>query len=365
MKLVLLLLLGVVVGAAVLLLRGMRAGASPQPRPAPTGLRPRPTLGSDTEPATVPVAEAPIPPAPAALQAFVWQRAEQLPPAARDALLARLSKLRQPSRALQQLVSPQFIANAGSGEIAELLKGEPLVSARLLAHVNSAAYALSQPLVQVGQAVTFMGLNAVRTLCIQVLMEESFKADSAERQAALDAVWRAASRGSDIALRLAQSLRQPDPGFLATQVTLSFVGHLAATVLLPPQRMLAQGAGSLLARAQQEQEQLGLPAAEIGRLLMIHWGLPQALVDAAARVDQMLVAPSGDGNDPRDALAYLGARWGEQLDERHYAGPTLDDADGHHVHAILQQAGLRRWRDLANTLEWAQAMERLMLTTQG
>lgn len=366
MKLVLVLIGVLLLVGLVLLLRGSRQAPPSKRAPVPAPPPPQ-TLGRapDTPAPRAEVVESPQ--SPVALAGFAWLQAESLSADRRAALLERLQTIRQPSRSLQQLVSPDFIANAGSAELADLVKGEPLASARILARVNSPLYGLQQPMVQLGQAITFMGLNAVRGLCIQYLLDESFKADGPQRQAALDAIWRAASRGGEIAFRLAQALRLPDPGLLATQVVLSFVGHLAAATLLPEPQLATQQGGGLLARTRREQEQLGLPAAELGRLLMQAWGLPAPLVEAACAVDALVVTPLAGSSEAasRRGLAYLAARWGEQLDGSTLAGPALGEEDAHHLERYLQLPALKRWQEFSGSQDWAQAMERLLRTTGG
>lgn len=47
----------------------------------------------------------------------------------------------------------------------------------MLAAVNSPAYGLGRPVAGVGQAVTFMGLNSVRAICMQYALMQAFQAD--------------------------------------------------------------------------------------------------------------------------------------------------------------------------------------------
>ena len=284
-------------------------------------------------------------PAPPALLAFVWQRAEGLPAERTQALLDGLRRTPPPSRAFHQLISPQFVARASSGELSDLVMGEPQVAAKVLAVVNSAAYGLQTPVSAIGQAVTFLGLNSVRSICLQYMLSAPFKADTPAQQQRFDEIWFAGAVASELCFRLAQQLRLPDPGALVTQVVLSFLGHFAGTASMPKQGIAsAADPHSLLARAELEQLALGAPAAEIGGLLLREWALPASLITEVVDIDRLLVTPPGEHEAARAAglaVCYLSARLGEKLSR----GEAVDltsfdpraqaDADYFHLAAYI------------------------------
>ncbi len=257
------------------------------------------------------------PPTPQVLLDFVWQRAESLSAQRKQALLDGLGKTVPPSRAFHQLISPEFVARASSSELSDLVLGEPQVAARVLVLVNSAIYGLQTPVSGVGQAVTFMGLNSVRSICLQYMLSASFKAENPAQQQRFDAIWLASAVASELCFRLAQQLRLPNPGTLVTQVVLSFLGHFAAAASMPKQGAVpATEPQSLLARAQLQQTRLGAPAAEIGGLLLREWALPESLIADVVDIDRLLVTPP-DANPAERAAAlavcYVSARLGELL----------------------------------------------------
>ncbi|HEY1091756.1 MAG TPA: HDOD domain-containing protein, partial [Burkholderiaceae bacterium] len=137
------------------------------------------------------IAAAPVAPIPPALAAFRAQQPEALEPARRAALLADLARIPRPPRALHQLVSPEFLANASSRELSELVAGEPVIAAKIMATVNSPLYRLSTPVTTIGQAVTFLGLNSVRGICMRYLLEDSFSPKSPELRQLFNELWQA------------------------------------------------------------------------------------------------------------------------------------------------------------------------------
>lgn len=270
-------------------------------------------------------------PPPAALASFQRLGRDQLSAQRQAAITAALQRVAQPSRALHQLVSPDFLAQASSADLAELLQGEPQVTAKVLATVNSPLYALQAPVVSLGPAITYLGLNTVRGLCLHYMLEDSFQSSDSGLRRYFDQVWGASSLASELCLRLAQGCHLSDPGALATQVVLSFLGRLAMASVLPTDRLLAMAPLDLLERTRVEQQQLGLGACEVGCLLMQAWQLPGALINETGAIDALLstqppvLSPRAEA---RLAVAYLSARIGEQMMFCELAEPAaLDLAD--------------------------------------
>ena len=193
---------------------------------------------------------------------------------------------------------------------------QPLIAAKVLSTVNAPFYGLHKPVTGIGQAVTFLGMNTVRNICVQYMLAEAFKPRLATSQRAFDGIWRASAIASELCVRLSKALNLPDQGSLSTQVVLGFVGHLSAASLLPPKALDDWLELGRLERAQREQEAMSLSAGEVGGLLMQAWGLPEALVNNVRAIDRVLVtrpSQSPTAESPRLALCYLCARLGERL----------------------------------------------------
>ena len=175
-----------------------------------------------------PVASAPLP---AELASFVWKREAELEPARRDTLLAAVRGIPRPPRSMQQLLSPEFLASASSADLSELVMGEPLIAAKVLSTVNSPLYGLQKTVTSIGQAITFLGMNTVRSICLRYMLDESFKAGDPASQRVFERLWTASAVASELCSRLTKQLHMPDAGTLVTKVVLSFVGHMAVATL--------------------------------------------------------------------------------------------------------------------------------------
>jgi HD-like signal output (HDOD) protein len=234
----------------------------------------------------------------------------------------------RPPKLLHHLLSADFVNASSSAQLVDLIAAEPLLAGRILTVVNSPLYGLKSPMGSIGQAVTYLGLNAVRSLCLQYILIAQFRPDGPERKKLLDATWTTSALTSELTQQLSHRLGFDDRGSLVSAVVLSFIGRLAITAAVSRGSLDSIAHGGLLARTVAEQKVLGLAAAQIGRLLMRDWGLPARIIDDAADIDAVLVTPPNGFAPDRAArlgMCYLAARLGERLalDE----GASLADFD--------------------------------------
>ena len=305
--------------------------------------------------------------APASLRDFDWHTAQSLPESRKQRMLAELKKTPPPPRAFHQLVSPEFVANASSAELADLVIGVPRAATTVLARVNSAFYGLPRPVGSVGQAITFLGLNSVRTICLQYMMEASFNACAPALRQRFDQLCAASAIAVEVSQKLSQRLQLAEAGSLVTEVALSSLGHFAAATLMP--RAAAASNQSLLARAWSEQEQLGAPAAEIGALLMRAWELPEVLVQQVRAIDRMLVMPAAQLEPEhrlRLTVGYLSARLGERMARGETVNPedfaltAMTGDDFFHVRAGLETGERQRLHEALRSPELARSLRSMI-----
>lgn len=347
--------------------------ATERPIPVPRSSTAMPPRAASPAPAAAPAVRAPAldpaEPLPTELAGFRWLREQDIDPARRDALLTAFRGIPRPPRSMQKLLSPDFVAKAGSAELSELVMGEPLIAAKVLSTVNSPMYGLRTPVTNIGHAVTFLGMNTVRSICLQYMLAEAFKPKLAEAQRCFDAIWQASALASELCVRVGKALSLPDVGNLSTQVVLSFVGQLAAASLIPATRLEQWHHQDRLQRARTEQELLGLNASEIGSLLMKSWELPESLIDEVCGLGRQLVTPfmvTDRARAPRFALGYLCARLGErfalgELDSLEGYDPSLDiSADTHHLRSSLAHPDLARLDQALSAPELQAALDQML-----
>lgn len=341
-----LLLVGLaLITAAVLSLLLFKRPSARAPAPA----RPARPLAAPS--VAVSIAPVSVRTAPPELAGFQRNAAAALAPERRAGYVSTFREVPRPPKLLQHLMSPEFLNAANSAQLVELINAEPLIAAKVLAAVNSPLYGLKSPVSSAGQAVTYLGLNVVRSLCLQYILISAFKADSPERQQVLESTWRTSALASELCHQLSYRLALPEAGLGVSAVVLSFLGRLATAATMPRALLASVPARDHLMRSQAEQAHMGLCAGEIGRLLMAEWGLPERIVAAASDIDTLLVTPHDPGAGERGsrlALGYLCARLAERLvgGELHdllaFDLDRCNDAELHHLHSYLAEPALAR-----------------------
>jgi len=287
---------------------------------------------------------------PDVLRGLRLTRLTELPATRVDALTTRLQSIPRPPHALDKLVSAEFLMHASSAELNDLMVGEPQIAAKVLAAVNSPLYGLQKPLGSIGQAATYLGMNSVRGICTQYMLDASFKPTSPDVKACYERVWNASSLSSALCFKLAQLLKLPDPGSLVTQIVLSYLGPLASYALLDPATVLHLSRMGTIERALAEQDALGLCAAELGGLLLQSWNLPPGLIADVRDIDRVLVDPptAADARQARLGLCYLCNRLGgllatgELTDLRTFDVDHMEGADLFHLAGYLHNFRLER-----------------------
>ena len=218
-------------------------------------------------------------PMPEVLREFQFVRQSDLEPEKIRAIKAKLQTVPRPASALHKLVSTEFLANATSADLCEIVMGEPEVAVKVLAVANSPLYGLQQLVGNIDQAVKFLGLNTVRGICLRYILNESIQTDSPEVKKVYERLWSESALACELCFKLAQMLKLEEPGSFVTQVVLSYLGRQATYSLMDPSDVIAIASKGLLERSNLEQRRLGLASAEIGGLLMAHWGLPRNIIN--------------------------------------------------------------------------------------
>jgi len=253
---------------------------------------------------------------PELLQDFTLLSVDDLDPQRREELLGQLSTVALPPRSAQQLMSPDFLADADTRKFTELVTHEPLLSGKVIGRVNSAFYGLSSPIVSVSHAVTYLGLNSVRNMALQFTLEQAFASDDPELQEFHARLFDAGTIAAELCALLGPKLGVRDVGAASTQTVLTFLGDFAMPSLLPGRVAIDQWPLGLLDRTANEQFALGANATVIGALLMAEWGLPAAISDDVRDINRLLVTPADGQATPRStrlALSYTCARIAEGI----------------------------------------------------
>jgi HD-like signal output (HDOD) protein len=166
--------------------------------------------------------------------------------------------------------------------VAAVIEADMAMSAKLLQLVNSAFFGLGQPIADVCQAATYLGLNTIRDLVLSIEVFKPcsdatpavrrFLADLQARSTWTGCVARQVFEGND------------SSGMAFTAGMLHDIGMLVMATRLP------EPYADTLANCEKtkrplhvvEQETFGVSHAEIGAYLLGVWGLPYPILEAAA-----------------------------------------------------------------------------------
>jgi HD-like signal output (HDOD) protein/CheY-like chemotaxis protein len=247
------------------------------------------------------------------------------------------------SRLVQVLENP----NSSMADAAAVIEKDPATAATMLQLVNSAFFGVPQRVGDIKTAVSYLGLEMVKTLALSVEMRGSQPA--APPCPGFDPV--EAQEHALLAARISRRLL-PDRVHGQDAFSASMLKDIGALVLQarladPFRRMVEQARASGRPLTDVETETLGLSHAEIGAYLLSIWGLPYTIVEAVAHHH----CPQRAGSTSFDTVCavHVGAALAEELvppdRERHVGcGIGLDLA-------LIERLGLQEqlptWRQIA------------------
>ena len=232
-------------------------------------------------------------------------------------LRARLANIDMPPRAVEQLISPEFMADASPRELTELLTCEPVLAGKIIGRVNSPFYGLTVPIVSVAHAITYLGVNIVRNMALQFCLEQAFESKDPELRRYHAQLLDVGSIAVTLVEALAPKLGIRDVGAASTQTVLSFLGDFIVPQLSPQYSAIRHWPLGLIERTTAEQFSLGVNAMLVGQLLMETWQLPASIAEDVRDMHRVVVTQAPDALDERGArlaLCYACARLAESIE---------------------------------------------------
>lgn len=233
------------------------------------------------------------------------------------------------------------------GHVARIIEQDIAMSARILQMVNSAFFRRGKPLTDVRDAVTHLGVNAIRSLVLSV---ELFKAlpSSSENGRALEELQQHSLLVARIAVELVSDPEQAKLAFSAAM--LHDIGSLIITASLPAhfEEAATHAKKECVAMYEAESKTLGFNHCELGAQLLAAWGLPYPLVEAILHHHQ----PSRTGST---AFEPVGAVHVANFLAQHHDSPleatqNVDYLDQAYLEATRTDTELQRWKSIASSI---------------
>jgi putative nucleotidyltransferase with HDIG domain len=158
-------------------------------------------------------------------------------------------------------------------EFGELINSDPAFSGEVLTISNSALYARRTPVTSVTEAISVLGTQCLKGLCLTIGVRKYLGATRGYDS--LRSIWRHSLATALIAERLALvGLMNKDAAYTAG--IMHDIGRLAMAVIQPADyvELLETHRGSVLSALVAERELFGFDHCEAGRRLIATWKLP-------------------------------------------------------------------------------------------
>jgi HD-like signal output (HDOD) protein len=194
--------------------------------------------------------------------------------------------------------------NASPRQIGALIERDAGLASKLLKSANSAYYGAPGKIKTVSQAISVMGLSAVRSIVVGQAYQQMTSVRGASKRFDRLAFWQHSLATASAARVLAKlkGWRDPEEAFLAG--LLHDAGRLVMDKFLPNEfdQILTLALERVIPLFDAEREVLGYTHVEVGDLLGAEWNLPESMRDRCAATTTMLATTS--------------ARWGASSTRR-------------------------------------------------
>src|SRR5262245_21199013 len=166
-------------------------------------------------------------------------------------------------------------------KIAQVIQNDPALTSKVLRTVNSSYYGLSKPCPNITRAVTFLGINTVKSLTLGLSLIDLGR--SAGQGFDLCLYWRRAVYAAAAARLIARMSNTYDPDEAFVAALLQDVGMLACFAALGTEY------SALFTMAPKDHDDLpplehaafGFDHAEVGALIAERWRLPPEIIATA------------------------------------------------------------------------------------
>ena len=226
-----------------------------------------------------------------------------------DELLQQAKAIPSIPRVVSQALTELDRDEPDMRRLTELIASDPGLTARILKLANSAFFGLTRQIDSVGEAITVLGCNHLRTLVQAVALGASFKTVPGVN---LEQFWRYSVNAAKICRPLARSLRLPEEAAF-TAGLVHAVGDLVMHIGMPDVVAKIDWRVSPfdLSRAEVERSVLGYTYADVSAAFAQRWDFPDAIVRA---LKHQLVPFEGDLYEPLAGVVHM-ASWRARAQE--------------------------------------------------
>jgi HD-like signal output (HDOD) protein len=196
-------------------------------------------------------------------------------------LIGKIKHLPTTSRTFDALSKAMAKPNAHTHDITQIVSGDTPLCIKILQIVNSGFFRRSAPITSVKAAITFAGLEMIKSLALSACVFNSLDASEAASRLLHDLQSRSI-RKANFARALMDEGRHADEAF--TAALLLDIGQAILALSAPEKfdRMIAVARSTGRPWHELEPDYFGVAHPEVGAYLLGLWGLPLDLIEVVA-----------------------------------------------------------------------------------
>jgi len=200
-----------------------------------------------------------------------------------DELLGRLDKLHSSPVVALQVMELTKDPDFEMGDVARCLDHDPALAASILRLINSSYYGLSEPVLSLPHAVTYLGRRPLRLAVLSFGLVKTLVSGAPAQFH--QTYWKRSLTMAAAARKCAELSgdREADADTAFAAGLLADLGMLVLAQLETERYVeIAEEPDHTMALVKKEREAFGFDHIMVGQRLLAKWGLPTALIDAVA-----------------------------------------------------------------------------------
>ena len=222
---------------------------------------------------------------------------ESLPVADRLQWLAEIEDFPAPPLLLELMSGDLNLLTYDPKKLAEKIARDTVLTGRLLARANSAAFGLREPITTLRQALVHLGFNLVRATVLRYQVDLSAARLKGLARERILYIQRASDQGAVVAYNWARALKLPDAVEIATRCLLGRLGTFLLARRHPGEIDHLFAAGHEPQRLNFEANHFGVTSRTLTYKVAQAWHLPEQMQRALFHLWTPLFAEDGSRGD--------------------------------------------------------------------
>jgi len=168
--------------------------------------------------------------------------------------------------------------------LSHIIETEPVLAAKILKQVNSAAYALPTKMTSINRAVNLLGFSTVRQLALNLQFHDKLVQQNSTKTFDLLFFWQHCLYVASLSKRIAVALDYPDPDLVYTGGLLHDIGKivLEAHGRITYSDFIRSIGNNKHSTKEQERSFFGITHTEMGHAFCLEWQLPTSITAIVA-----------------------------------------------------------------------------------